>query len=509
MTDERETQYPDVKLPRRDVLRGVSGGMAALLSGHLGGKQYQPQTIPSGHTNTNQTPTRQAFVTLPGLSTVSTLLNLPRLAQRSDGPPVLIMDSYDYRRLRTQPQTEKRTKKNLYLSLAFDDLRRQGVLHLIDYSKVYSRKRQRNNILQNKALLAAMPDDVSQQTAERGVKRWTDIARGPYQEPFRTSLGEEQVEKRRRNAKRQVQKMGRGTGDHIGWTEKFVHKCVAALEVRRRLDDIWNLDVQSVIGSGEYKMLGELLNATRTPGVDPDAHLLDLNAGSIDADASRLKELEPNKHIMGFNPEKVAQTREILDDVGDVVTDMTGVQYDDWHIIGAPFALPDYQNLLDYDIIHSEIKVSLDEMQLVNETTRILTALEHETEVNYSRGKIEYEVERRAENSDAIPHSEPAIGRGVDMIECALTLPQYSRELRSFADRGDVSQAAIFLATSILTNPIRHYNESAIHQRAVDLMSRIDPSAVDSRKLAGFRKEEHVGTYMDNDDWYELINRTR
>lgn len=509
MTNRRETLTPDQKIPRRAVLKGVSGGMAAGLSTYLGGVPHQPQTNISRNTNANPTSTRQAFVTLPGLSSVSILLNLPRLAERSDGPPLLIMDSYDYRRLRTKPQTEQREKKNLYLSLAFDDLRRQGILRLVDYSELYSKNRQKSNIRQSQDLLAAMPEEVSQQTAERGTRGWTDYARGPYQETFRRSLGEDGIGKQRKDAKGQVQKMERGTGDYIGWTEKFVHKCVAALEVRQRLDQISNLDVQYVIAGGEYKMLGELLNTTRTPGNEPDTHLLNVETKSIDADASRLRELEPNERIMGFNPERVSQTRDILESIGEVVTDMTGVQYDDWHILGSSFALPEYQDLFDYHTIRSEIQVSLDSTQLADETSRILTTLEHEAEESHSQRTLEYEVERLAETHNVIPHSEPSIGRGVDMVECALTLPQHSRELRSFSDRGDVSQAAIFLATSIINNPIRNYNKNTIHRRATDLMARIDPSLVDRQKLAGFRKEEHLDTYMENNDWYELTNRER
>lgn len=65
MVDGQGSQYSEVTLPRRSILKGISGGMAAGVSGYLGRGPYQPQTEFSKAPITNQTSTRQAFVTLP------------------------------------------------------------------------------------------------------------------------------------------------------------------------------------------------------------------------------------------------------------------------------------------------------------------------------------------------------------------------------------------------------------------------------------------------------------
>ena len=420
------------------------------------------------------------------------------------------MDIYDYKRLRTPPLQEERKKKILYLGLAFDDLRQRGILRLIDYSDYYSEEAQQKYLQQNRQLLAAMPDWLRQKVAKKGVKGWAAYTRGPYQEPIRVSFGEDRdaFSDRRRSAKGQSQGMDRGTGDHTGWTEKFLNKCVTALAVRDNLDRNSPLNICQIVGGPEYHMLGELLNATRSqPCKGTATNILDIGCGSIDTDASYLKGLEPNKRVRGLNPQMAAQTREVLDDVGEIATEMTGIQYDNWHILGTSFVLPEYQKLFNYEDIRTEVYMEKDAERLAKETEYALSILERRGEESYSAHKKQYQAEYIAEKYDTISPKSP-LG-GTDIVECALNMSHKSRDLWSLHDRREISQTAVFLATSIINNPTWRYNEDDVYRRAVDLMNRINPPAGWQKKAQKFRQEEQVATYTDHEDWYEKIKRDR
>lgn len=502
---EYETKQVGVNPTRRKVLKTLGGG---LMAGFGGSFSYDQRLLSS--TPTSGRGHRQAFVTLPGLSAVSTLLNLPHLMRISDGPPIIIMDTYDYKRLRTKPQKEKREKKTLYLGLAFDDLRQRGILRLVDYSNYYSRKEQKKYLQQNKELITAMPNWLSQKTAKIGVKGWGEYTRGAYQEPFRGSLGEDKdvFSDRRQSAKKRSQGMDRGTGDHAGWTEKFLNKCITALVVRDNLDRNSHLNVCQIIGGPEYHMLGDLLNAARTqPCEETTIDLLDVGCGIIDTDVSYLRELEPNKRVRGLNPQKASQTREALDAIGNIVTDMAGIQYDDWHILGTSFVLPEYQNLFNYEDIRTEVYLKMDDERLAEETAYIIDILKRRTEESHSWNKIQYQSEYISETYNTISPRSP-LG-GTDIVECALNISHQSRELRAILDQGNVSQTAVFLATSIINNPTRRYNEDDVYRRAVDLMNRIDPSPAWENRLEKFRQEEQVETYLEHEDWFEMMNQKR
>lgn len=84
--------------------------------------------------------TRPAFLTLPRLSLTTVLLNLPNIFDRTNGAtPLILMDRYDYDRLRAEVLAgPKENQKAPYLIMAYDDLRRRGLLKLIDYTEFYT-----------------------------------------------------------------------------------------------------------------------------------------------------------------------------------------------------------------------------------------------------------------------------------------------------------------------------------------------------------------------------------
>ena len=202
---------------------------------------------------------RPAYIALPGLSTVSVLLNLPCVANLSDGPPpVILMDSHDYERLRgpTLMGEGQSEQKDQYLTMAYDDLRRRGIVRLIDYSAWYPAAVQKQRLQQNRELIENAPECVIRRAAVQGIERWTEYGRGEYQESFRGTLGEDtNAFSGLRKSENQLQrKMKRGTGDPHGWVGKLLNKNMAALEVCRRASQRVDVDVRGIIGSRSYRV---------------------------------------------------------------------------------------------------------------------------------------------------------------------------------------------------------------------------------------------------------------
>lgn len=230
-------------------------------------------------------PDRSAFCIRPGASLTSILLNIPCLTHVSNGfPPVILMDSYDYERLRTRAIGEQGDQKDHYLVMAFDELRRQGSLHLIDYAECYSKSTQQRYLRQNKALLEGLSEEVHQQTALTGIEEWTGYARGTYQESFRAGLGENideftALRQQERGLQRDIK---REMSDPRQWNEKLLNKAVAALAVREGADAALELDVNRVVAGSEHQILRDFLDASQETsrsktGHEATSHLNHLN----------------------------------------------------------------------------------------------------------------------------------------------------------------------------------------------------------------------------------------
>jgi uncharacterized membrane protein YukC len=103
------------------------------------------------------------------------------------------MDTHDYERLRgpTLLGAAQSSQKDQYLTMAYDDLRRRGIVRLIDYSDLYSSAVQNQRLQQNHELIENIPDRITRQAARRGIERWAGYGRGTYQRSFRGTLGED------------------------------------------------------------------------------------------------------------------------------------------------------------------------------------------------------------------------------------------------------------------------------------------------------------------------------
>lgn len=456
---------------------------------------------------------RPAYLIRPGASITSILLNIPHMiAFSGQPPPVILMDVYDYNRLQARSLTDEGDQKDHYLVLAFDELRRQGIVRLIDYANFYPTAVQHYYLHHNQALLEQVSAWEHRRAAIKGVKDWTGYARGAYQEPFRAGLGEEpetfadlrQAEQRLRR------KMKNGTGDPVGWNEKLLDKAVAALAVRSRADQVLDLDIRGVVAGSEHDILDDLRTVTQPrqdtkPVTDHQA----TGAESNDTIGGYLEHLAPTRRIVGLTPERVSTTRAILDTIGEIATEVAGVQHDDWFLLTPTFALPHYHDLFNFDVIRAQIRHRLDERTLVTETERAIAALDSGT-AERSSSHLRYEAEWIAEQSEGFTVHDMTQQDGLsEMVDYAFQVSNYSREIRALLDRDHLSQTAVFLGASIMSDPTTSYREPDVQHRSAHLLRQLNPSVADEMNVEAFRQERTGETWGDHTDWYETVDRTR
>ena len=455
---------------------------------------------------------RPAYVTLPGLSTVSILLNIPTVASLSDGSvPVIFVDTHDYQRLRgpTPLGEGQSAQKDEYLAMAYDDLRRRGIVRLVNYSELYPSEIQEQRLQQNRELVESIPDWLIRRAAVQGIEQWTEYGRGTYQDSFRETLGEDidAFSNLRSGEKQLQQKIKRGTGNPKGWIEKMLNKNVAALEVCRSVDQNVDLDVRGVIASSEHQLSSDLLKASRSERNELSTSFLK-DSYDLDASSSYLKQLDPHRRIVGLDSTIVSETRDIVEEVSTVATEMADAQHDDWTLFGLAFALPQYNDLFEYDVIRSQIKHQLDADTLAMQTEWIIEKVESESEEAISSNKLSYEADWIANQHDTLKSASEMRSRGLtDMVSHAVEIADHSRELRVLLEQNEVSQTAVFLAMSIMNNPFHRYEKDTVYRRSMDLMRRFDPPVSGTDRRFGWEREG--ATWTENEDWYESANRAR
>jgi hypothetical protein len=457
---------------------------------------------------------RPAYLTVPGPSVTSVLLNIPYvLSLSSDPPPVILMDVHDYERLRAETVHDTGdNKKAPYLMMAFDDLRRRGFLRLIDYAAFYPAAVQEYYLEQNQQLRADTPDWVHRRIAMKGNDGWIGYGRGEYQEQFRASLGEDPAafDDLRQAEQRLRRRMKHGTGDPVGWSEKVFSRGIAGLAVRRQADRVLDLDVRGVISGPKHQMLGEYLTATQSrtqAGLPIESTAVGCDV--IATDASYLEQLDPVGRITGLTPSTVAYIRGVLDTVGEIAADVAGVQHDDWFVLGPTFALPQYNSLFNLDRIRMQIEHGVDADRLASEATAAVAALKESADQDLSPGKCRYEADWIAETTGTTASGSIQGNNLVEMVDYALTLSDYSRTLRTLTEDETISQAAAFVAASIMSDPVRRSTTDAVYRRGLELMTRFDPPAVDRHELTMVRKERRSDTWGDHTDWFEAVDRAR
>lgn len=458
---------------------------------------------------------RTAYLTLPGLSVTTILINIPCILALEDPSPIILMDEFDYNRLWEETLKDAdENRKAPFLLMAYDDLRRRGLIHLIDYAKYYPQEMQQHYLSQNQALLESTPDWVNQKAAVQAATGWIEYGRGSYQEPFRESLGEEADGFRslRREEERLRQKMKRGGGDPVGWNRKVLNKDIAALAIRRRADQVLDINVSHVITGDEHTITGGLLTAAGLRSVGPSSNILDIGFDTIDFDTSDYYHLDPENKIKNIDPSTITQTREVLSTVSKIATEMTGIQCNDKFILGPTLALPDYKNTsaFDFDIVKGEILHGLDARQLATETAQVIAMLEDGIDNGLPPNRLSYQSDAIAEQYN-IPISQNKTQNEAiaGILDHATNTSNYSYEIKSILNRRDISQAAGFVALSIMSDPVQHYDKEDIYRRGMNFMAKFDPSLVIGLDVDEVRKGRRSSTWGERADWFESDDRRR
>lgn len=452
---------------------------------------------------------RPAVLALPGLSTTTLLANLTNIMSLSDGHiPVILVDRYDYERLRGRHlKGIGNNQKAPYLGMIYDELERRGIIRLIDYSKYYPKKVQQEYLQQNQKLVEEMPEWIHRQIAVEGVKGWKRYGRGAYQEPVRAALGEDEdmFAASRREEEGLLRRMKRGGGDPVSWNEKLFNKSAAALEICHRADRHMNLDVKCVVGGPEHEIIVDLINTAHAKkSTDFDTSILDIDPGDITTEIPHSKGSDPVSKIGTIEPEMSSETRDMYDTISKVASDIVGRGGDKWVLVGTSLVIPLYSEIFNTNRIHAQVKGKFNTDDLASETRQAITTLDSGTEERDPSNIIEYEAEKISEEHDKIQ-----IENLEAIINQAIAMSNYSVELDSLIDENEFSQAALFTAASILSDPIHRYEVNDVYQHSLDLSARLNLSSIGTTELEEVGMEASGSTWGDNFDWFEDINRER
>lgn len=437
--------------------------------------------------------TRPAYLTLPRLSLTTVLLNLPNIFDRANGvPPLILMDRYDYDRLRAEVIAgPKENQKAPYLIMAYDELRRRGLLRLIDYAAFYEPSTQDNHLTQSQSLLQNTSEQANRETAVRASESWIEYTRGAYQEQFRAGLGEGARSFRtlRRSERTQQQKLEREVSDPRAWNEKLLSRGIAALAVRDQANTTLDINVRGIITGTQYQIIGNFIETE--------------SDGATTSDTADLTDLQAGYRFLGIDVESATDTRTILNEISTITTKLSGVQYDDWFLLGPSLAIPQYADLFDLELIISQLE-KLDQKILLAETKQAIEYLER---VPTKPGTLGYEADWIGEEFDLLGKDKTRRTGLSYAVEFAYNTANYSRELRTVLEETDISQAAALLGTSIVGGQQRASNDKEIYRRGIELMARFDPPSIATEEITAVRKERRGDSWDDHTDWFETVDR--
>ncbi len=436
---------------------------------------------------------RPAFLTLPRLSLTTVLLNLPSVFDRANGAtPLILMDRYDYDRLRAEVlDGPAENQKAPYLIMAYDELRRRGVLRLIDYTEFYEPSMQHQYLSQSQALLQNTSERTNREAAVKASKSWIEYTRGAYQEQFRAGLGEStrSFHTLRRSERTQRQKLKRGVSDPRAWNEKLLSRGIAALAVRDQANATLDVNIQGIITGTQYQIIGNFIESKSDHTTTSDtADLTDLQAGY---------------RFLGIDVGTATDTRSILDEISTITTELSGVQYDDWFLLGPSLAIPQYDDLFDLELITDQLE-KLDQETLVNETKQAIEYLERSPP---KPGTLQYEADWLGEKYDLLP-TDKTRQTGLSLaVEFAYNTTNYSRELWTVLEETDISQAAALVGTSIVGGQQRASDDEEIYRQGMKLMTHFDSPSISTEEITAVRKERRGDSWDEHTDWFETANR--
>jgi hypothetical protein len=487
---------------RRHILASIAGMIASGRSGvkrdkrgknisaypHIDTRDMTSQTSLPFNNTIPLSQKRSAFVALPGIASGPFLANLPYILNYTPRtPPIIFMDRYDYDRIWGWALKKNSSQWIQNLAMGYSLLTQQDIIRPINYSDFYEQSDQQRNLTQGRTILKAVSDEDHIQAAKAGADGWLGFSRGDYQGTFRVQLGEKPgafSDARRLDEKRK-RKLKRGVGNPNAWNERVFAQYAAALEVCSAANEQFNhLNVNRIIGQGESGVVRKILDAK---GVQ--------HSNALDS------------FVLKPDPDDLAPTREALDEIGEIATEIANKNHSDWVFLAPTLAVPQSPDLFKMRRIKSQLHYGLGVETLTEQGTYVKDVLKRRTE-HPARNKLDEIVEWIAE-SENVPGT-PSQAQKEDLLKItshAVNLEQYAPELDRLIERDGISQAGALVGYSALCDPSARDDEDYVHQQCERLINHFHSSSVGEAQLMAFRRRKK--DWDNNPDWYLNSNRRR
>ncbi len=445
----------------------------------------QKQRIDRRHT----TMKRNAYVTLPGLAFTTLFIHLSTLLNQSN-PPLILIDIYDLERLRGQAVRERDNREVQIRKSITETLIQRGIIQEIDYTRHYSIASQKRNLHRYQTKLKNLPDHRNRESTQIALDNVSKFTRGDYQRSLRSALGSWGINlEKRQELSTYHRKMSKGVEDPRQFNKDAFGQYIAALEVRASLDRHSDSNIVGVLGQGEEEGISKIIQASKFD-IDEDKLRVSSNSNTIH------QIVRPSRKRANIIHEKLSK-------ITTIAKETTGIQNEDWYLLGGRLAAPLFPNLLTGT--HGLNGQRWNPNSIVAETQEVLGYLEKESKDNRPE-HIQYQAERLIEETEEVTTS---LTDTVNQLERAADLSNYSRDLRELAESDRFSPTALFTAATVKMDPHHRYNEDGIYHRAVKLQRRLQPVSIPDPEILGFRKRGNFRRGGEGNGWYQVLNRER
>lgn len=434
---------------------------------------------------------RNAYVTIPSFCTKYFCTNLHDLMNKRPRP-VVYMDTHDYQRLWGQIVLERERCMQM-VGMIIESLRRRGLIRTVDYGTLYSAAQQEDNITSCRDALEDLSDHHQQEIGRQASQGFIDyVQQLDYQRSFREALDNwEHSLHRKKGSEHSLRRLERGGGTPVNRGERIATQYMAALEVRQTLNRQTNFNVVGVLGQGESTAL---------------ATLLEESSWDIEKDVAKVANGEI-KQMRRFDPDSTAYQREILDSITEVARETTGVQHEDWFLLGSHLAVPHFPALFMESWSQPAFETDKSTSGLAAETKEILNRLERRTP-DSRPPHLDDDAEAIAQwfgisSPDQVDEITAQLDRAVDLSQAA-------PELREMASE-EYESASIMAAASIIMDPSYRDNADQLFHRAWEMKQRYDPVEVPTHVVTRYSKRGGLGEQerKEHPDWYQSPDPVR
>ncbi len=476
---------------RRQLLRSVLPAVVGVY-----GLSTKSEATPSSRINTHKkqgddTMITEAYLTPPSMCFSTLFSNLPSIlgnASRHE-QPIILMDTYDLKRLHARAVRETDNQEVRLRWALCQTLIQQGILHSLDYAKYYSATKQDRNIQAYWSALESLPEHVTQHAARQSSETYLEFCQGEYMKPFMTALGNWELNTERRTAvEKHQQKLQSGVEDPISHNERVFGKNIAALEVKHAANQQLPINIVSVLGQGEQSGISTIVRESSFE-IDPEILALDHEQHGIEQIG------RPDHSVTGAY-------HDMFSSIATVARETTGVQHEDWYLLGSRLAVPLFPDL--FTGCFGPEGISTDHKAIVNETETVLKHLESVAETN-TPNHLGYAAERIAESNDMISEASEINTR----LDIAADLSNQASELRHLYESQQFSPGALYTAATISMDPKRKYDREELFKQLATLEDapsypEILPADLERfNHRGGFRRGKKIT------NWHQKVGRAR